>query len=50
MKVVVSSKTSINMVTYECTNIAYSSGNYVLTTTAGTKTYAAAEYILMIIG
>ena len=49
MKVVVSSKTSIDMVTYTCTNIAYSSGNYVLNTSDGTKTYAAASYILMIL-
>jgi hypothetical protein len=50
MKVVVSSKSSINMVTYTVTNIAYSNGNYVLTTTESTKTYAAGSYILMILG
>ena len=50
MKVVVSSKSSINMVTYTCTNIAYSSGNYVLTTTDGTKTYSAGAYMIMILG
>lgn len=50
MKVVVSSKSSIDMITYTVTNIAYSNGNYVLTTTEGTKTYAAGSYILMILG
>ena len=50
MKVVVSSKSSINMITYTVTNIAYSNDNYVLTTTDGTKTYAAGSYILMILG
>lgn len=50
MKVVISSKSSINMVTYTVSNIAYSNGNYVLTTTEGTKTYAVGSYILMILG
>lgn len=50
MKVVVSSKSSIYMETFVCTNIAFSSGNYVLTTSDGTKTFSAASFMLVILG
>lgn len=50
MKVVVSSKSGIDMHTYTCTSITYSNSNYVLVTTEGTKTFASGSYILMILG
>lgn len=49
MRVVVSSKSGIDMHTYTCSSITYTEGNYVLATTEGTKTFSSGSYIIMIL-
>lgn len=49
MKVLIISKTTFNQIQHaNVTNIAYSSGNYVITA-GSTYTYAASDYIITIL-
>lgn len=50
MRVIVLSKTTFDVVQHNAvTNIAYSSGNYVITDNGNTYTYAAAGHIINIL-